>query len=128
MLYRPACEFAAETRRRYSHRYEAIYIYIGFIVNDPHNTTQVTEVLERLRLQLEACFHPWELNIQDDGAKHVGHTHAGAGHFSVRIVAPVFAPHSQLQRHRMVYAALGNLLQTGVHALSIKALAPEELH
>jgi len=67
-----------------------------------------------------------ELDIQDDGAQHAGHAHEGSGHFSVRIVAPAFASRSRLQRHRMIYAALDNMLQTDIHALSIKALAPGE--
>ncbi|HVC37963.1 MAG TPA: BolA family protein [Gammaproteobacteria bacterium] len=83
--------------------------------------------MERLRRQLDSSFHPSELDIQDDGMQHIGHAHEGRGHFSVRIVAPAFATQSQLQRHRMIYAALGNLLQTDIHALSIKALAPGEL-
>ena len=82
--------------------------------------------MERLRRQLESSFHPLELNIQDDGVQHSGHAHEGNGHFSVRIVASAFATQSRLQRHRMIYAALGNLLQTDIHALSIKALAPGE--
>ncbi|MGH8370200.1 MAG: BolA family protein, partial [Gammaproteobacteria bacterium] len=62
----------------------------------------------------------------DDGAKHVGHAHEGSGHFTVRITAAAFTGKPRLQRHRMVYAALETLLHGDVHALSIKALAPEE--
>jgi BolA family transcriptional regulator, general stress-responsive regulator len=83
---------------------------------------------QRIRQQLESSLCPLELDIQDDGERHVGHAHAGSGHYSVRIVAPAFAAQSLLQRHRMIYAALDNLLQTDIHALSIKALAPGELH
>lgn len=91
------------------------------------STTAETRV-QRLRNQLQASFHPLELEIRDDGAQHIGHRHEGNGHFSVRIVAPVFAAQTALQRHRMIYAALGNLLQTDIHALSIQALAPGETH
>lgn len=82
--------------------------------------------MSRLRQRLELSFSPVQLEIHDDGAQHVGHAHEGAGHFSVRIVAPAFAAKRPLERHRMIYAALGNLLQTDIHALSITALAPEE--
>ncbi|MGA9851604.1 MAG: BolA family protein [Gammaproteobacteria bacterium] len=84
--------------------------------------------IERLRQQLETRFQPLELVIHDDGAQHIGHAHEGGGHFSVRIVAPAFTAKTPLQRHQMIYAALDNLLQTDIHALSIKALAPEESH
>ncbi|MGH8397776.1 MAG: BolA family protein [Gammaproteobacteria bacterium] len=84
--------------------------------------------IARLRETLESRFQPLELDIQDDGAQHIGHAHEGNGHFSVRIVAPAFTAQSPLARHRMIYAALGNLLQTDIHALSIKALAPGESH
>ena len=81
---------------------------------------------EQLRRRLETAFHPLQLEICDDGARHIGHAHEGSGHYSVRIVAPAFAAQPPLQRHRMIYAALGKLLQTEIHALSIKALAPGE--
>jgi BolA protein len=86
------------------------------------------ERMHRIREQLESSLRPLELDIQDDCELHVGHAHAGSGHYSVRVVAPAFATQSLLQRHRMIYAALDNLLQTDIHALSIKALAPGELH
>ena len=75
-------------------------------------------------------FAPLELEVQDDSAKHAGHAGArdGRGHFSVRIVSPVFAARPRVERHRMVYAALGELMLTDIHALSITALSPEEIH
>lgn len=97
-------------------------------MNDPWKSPQGDDRIERLRQQLESTFQPLELDIHDDGMQHIGHAHEGSGHFSVRIVAPAFAAQAPLQRHRMIYAALGNLLQTDIHALSIKALAPGELH
>ena len=80
----------------------------------------------RIRRQLQAAFRPLELDIRDDSALHTGHAHAGEGHYHVHIVSMAFAAQPQLQRHRMVYAALADLLKTDVHALSIKALAPGE--
>ena len=91
------------------------------VVPNPENTP-----MECIRLQLESCFHPTELEITDDYDKHIGHPHMGAGHYSVRIVAPEFSSLMPVQRHRMIYAALENLLRTDIHALSIKALAPGE--
>lgn len=79
-----------------------------------------------LRERLQTQFQPLLLDIRDDGAKHIGHAHAGHGHYTVRIVAAAFAAKSPLQRHRMVYAALGDWRQADIHALSIEALSPDE--
>lgn len=79
-----------------------------------------------LRRKLEDSFRPAQLEILDDGALHIGHAHEGSGHFSIHIVSTAFAAKPPLARHRMIYAALGNLLQTDIHALSIVALAPGE--
>jgi BolA family transcriptional regulator, general stress-responsive regulator len=81
---------------------------------------------ELIRAELQRQFHPQRLEVTDDGARHIGHEHEGSGHFSVRIIATAFAGKSRLQRHRMVYAALEPLMHDDIHALSIKALAPEE--
>ena len=80
----------------------------------------------RARLQLLA---PSELAIEDESHKHAGHAGArdGRGHFRVRIVAAAFSGESLLARHRRVYAALGDLLQTDIHALALDARAPEEI-
>lgn len=83
--------------------------------------------LERLRAALERELAPVKLDISDDSAAHAGH--AGAregGHFSVRLVSAAFRGRPQLERHRLVYAAVAPLLQGDVHALNIRALAPEE--
>jgi len=83
-----------------------------------------------IRSRLERCFTPVELTVHDDSGAHAGHAGArdGRGHFAVRIVSPAFAGESRVERHRMVYAALGELMQTDIHALSITALTPEEIH
>ena len=78
--------------------------------------------VERLRAALEQALHPALLEIRDDSAKHIGH--AGAregGHFHVIIAAAVFKGASQVQRHRMVYAAAAELMGKDIHALSIDA-------
>lgn len=90
---------------------------------DPNNRS------ERLRARLQTALHPTGLEIVDDSHKHVGHAGArdGRGHFSVRVVAECFRGLRPLARHRLVYAAAGDLFDTDIHALSIKALSPEEV-
>ena len=84
--------------------------------------------VDQLRAALTAAFAPRHLVIVDEGHLHAGHAGAatGRGHFRVEIVADAFAGLPPLARHRQVYAALGDLLQTEVHALSIQARTPDE--
>jgi BolA family transcriptional regulator, general stress-responsive regulator len=88
----------------------------------------VTDIAATLRTRLEDL-SPTALEIHDDGADHVGHPGArnGAGHFSVVIVSKAFCGISRLERHQRVLSRVGDLLPYPIHALSIKALAPEEL-
>lgn len=81
---------------------------------------------ERLRARLEQHFTPLELIIEDESHMHAGHAGAagGHGHFRVRIVANAFRGMSRISRHRQVYAAVGDLMQTDIHALTVEALAP----
>jgi BolA protein len=82
--------------------------------------------VEVIRRCLEAAFAPEGLEVIDDSHRHIGHEGArdGRGHFTVRIVAAAFAGLSPLARHRAVYAALGGLMETDIHALSIQATPP----
>ncbi len=82
--------------------------------------------LEVIKSTLEAKLKPSRLVIEDVSYKHIGHTGAqsGKGHFDVEIVSEAFAGCPPLQRHRMVYEALGDLMDTDIHALSIKASVP----
>ncbi|HEX5078430.1 MAG TPA: BolA family protein [Geminicoccaceae bacterium] len=76
-----------------------------------------------------ARLQPTRLELVDDSARHAGHAGArpeGESHFRLLIVADAFAGRGRLERQRMVYAALGDLLRTDVHALSITALSPAE--
>ena len=82
--------------------------------------------MECIRTELQRQFQPDYLDIVDDGAKHIGHAHEGSGHFTVTITARAFSGQSRLQRHRMVFNALEKLLAGEIHALSIKAHAPED--
>ena len=90
-------------------------------------TATVTEVPAALRARL-APLAPTVLEITDDSAQHAGHAGAagGAGHFSLLIVSQHFAGLSRLARHQRVLRELTDLLPHPIHALSIKALTPEE--
>ncbi len=81
-----------------------------------------------IRAALEAALAPEALEIVDESHKHAGHAGArdGRGHFRVDIVSAAFAGVLPLARHRKVYAALGTLMETDIHALSIHARAPGE--
>lgn len=84
--------------------------------------------VERIEATLRAAFAPLELNVRDDSHKHAGHAGArdGRGHFHVVIVSAAFAGKSPLARHRAVYAALDEMLQGDIHALSMETFAPDE--
>lgn len=84
--------------------------------------------IERLRATLQAALQPSALDIDDESHLHAGHAGAatGRGHFRLRIVSTAFAGLSPVQRHRRIYEALGGLMQTDIHALSITAKTPEE--
>jgi BolA family transcriptional regulator, general stress-responsive regulator len=84
--------------------------------------------LARMRELLTAAFAPRSLKVSDDSHKHIGHAGArgGQGHFSVDIVSDAFAGMGPVARHRAVYAALGAMLQTDIHALAIRARTPDE--
>lgn len=84
------------------------------------------DVRARMRAALERAFAPSALEIIDDGARHAGHAAAGRGHFRVLLVSDAFRGRSRLERHRMVYAALGSLLESSVHALNITARTADE--
>lgn len=87
----------------------------------------MSDRIERIRARL-AALAPLQLAVEDDSHRHVGHAGArdGRGHFNLRIVSAAFAGLAPLARHRVVYGALGDLLQTDIHALSIQARAPGE--
>ena len=85
-----------------------------------------TARIAAIRARLEAAFAPAQIDIIDDSARHAGHAGArdGRGHFKVHIVSAAFAGMPPLARHRAVYTALGELIQTDIHALQIEALPP----
>jgi len=77
---------------------------------------------------LQKRFNPVELVVKDQSQLHAGHEGAkdGKGHFDVTIVSAEFADQNRIERHRMVYDALTELLQTDIHALRIRAFTPSE--
>ncbi|MBV8605434.1 MAG: BolA family transcriptional regulator [Pelomonas sp.] len=80
-----------------------------------------------IEARLRAALEPTELAVTDDSAAHAGH--AGAregGHYTARIVAARFTGLHRVARHRLVYHALADLMQSGIHALAIDARAPGE--
>lgn len=84
--------------------------------------------VEMIRLALQLRFAPESLTVDDESHLHAGHAGAasGRGHFRVQIVAEAFKGMLLIHRHRAVYDALGGLMQTDIHAVSIQARAPGE--
>lgn len=86
---------------------------------------RVAQIEQRLR----AALAPLRLDIVDDSARHAGHAGAresGGGHYNVSIVSAAFAGKNLIERHRLVYGALGELMHKDIHALSVQALSPDE--
>jgi BolA protein len=73
--------------------------------------------------------NPSELTIDDESQEHVGHAGArsGGGHFAISIVSNAFVGKSAVQRHQMIYEALGDLMKHEIHAIRIQAKIPEEI-
>ena len=85
-------------------------------------------VAERIRNKL-ADLQPTRLVVEDDSGRHVGHPGArpgGESHFRLEIVSPTFTGESRVARQRRVYALLAEELQSGVHALQLTTLTPDE--
>ena len=85
-------------------------------------------VADDIRKRLNALA-PSHLELQDESAKHAGHAGAAPGgntHWKLAIVSAAFAGKTTVARHRMIYHALGELMQHPIHALSITARAPDE--
>ena len=79
--------------------------------------------------RLQTALSPTILDLIDDSETHrghAGHDERGESHFSLTIESPAFTGKSRVERQRLVYAALGDLMRERVHALTIRAIAPEE--
>lgn len=89
----------------------------------------MNQVVAQIESRLSAALSPMSLHIDDESALHAGHAGArdGGGHFRVEIVAEAFTGKGTLARHRLVYDAVGDLMPSAIHALAIRALAPDEL-
>ena len=75
-----------------------------------------------------AILKPLEVEIEDEGHLHVGHAGAkSGGHFKLYIVCESFDSMSQINRHKLIYSTLSELMKTDIHALSISAKSPKEL-
>lgn len=84
--------------------------------------------IETIRTRL-LSLEPLAIEVRDDSARHVGHAGAasGGGHYELRLVSAQFAGHSKVERHRLVYHLLGDLMQREIHALAMNLLAPDEV-
>ena len=92
------------------------------------NEPSIGPVASEMRRRLEAALAPSLLILTDDSEQHRGHggyNPAGESHFSLMIESAAFIGKSRVERQRIVYAALGDLLQERVHALSITAREPQ---
>jgi BolA protein len=79
--------------------------------------------------RLNSALSPTRIELGDDSEAHrghVGYNPAGESHFNLAIESPAFAGKSRVERQRMVYSALGDLMKERVHALTIRATAPGE--
>jgi BolA protein len=85
---------------------------------------------ERIRALLAEAFAPAEIEVRDDSAHHAGHAGArpeGETHFSVRVISPRFVGMSRVARSRAAHDALASEFATGLHALALNLLAPEDV-
>ncbi|MGD2130248.1 MAG: BolA family protein [Lysobacterales bacterium] len=84
---------------------------------------------KEIEKRLAEFFEPETLGVEDESHLHEGHAGArdGRSHFRVLIIAEAFTDKSLLERHRMVYKSLGDLMRTDIHALAIDAWSPDEL-
>ncbi|MGB4497712.1 MAG: BolA family protein [Methylococcaceae bacterium] len=86
------------------------------------------ETIDLIRHNLTVALKPTLLEIIDNSAAHAGHAGArqGGGHYNVTIVSADFEKKTLVQRHQLIYAALGDMMKNDIHALGINALTPTE--
>lgn len=78
------------------------------------------EGIRQIRERLDEALHPTALEVIDEGHLHVGHAGEGQGHYRVRIACATFAGKTLIQKHRLVNAAVDDLMGNGIHALAIE--------
>ena len=85
-------------------------------------------IIEQIQTRLNTALSPEQLDIVDNSASHAGHAGArsGGGHYHVNIIANAFEGKSLVQRHQLIYQALGEMMKTDIHALGITATSPSE--
>ena len=85
--------------------------------------------MDMIRSKLMETFAPLECQLEDESALHAGHAGAasGGGHFRLRIISAQFEKQSRINRHRLVYDCLDDMMHKEIHALAITALAPSEV-
>ncbi len=89
----------------------------------------MTTRVEKIQRLLEEALAPIRIEIHDDSQSHAGHAGAaesGGGHFYATIVSSAFEGKTLLRRHQLIYVALGDMMRSEIHALSIKAFTPSE--
>ncbi len=99
-------------------------------MSGPKPGPRLGRVGTELERRLRASLAPSRLLVRDDSADHIGHAGhrpEGETHFHVEVASDGFAGRSRLERQRMVYAAVGDLMAGRIHALTIRALAPDEM-
>jgi BolA protein len=93
------------------------------------NAQKTGPVAAEMIRRLNSALSPTSIELIDDSEQHRGHggyNPAGESHFSLRVESPAFGSKNRVERQRMIYAALGDLMDARVHALSIRATAPGE--
>lgn len=93
------------------------------------NAQKTGPVATEMLARLNSALSPTRIELIDDSEQHRGHggyNPSGESHFTLRIESPAFEGKNRVQRQRMIYAALGELMESRVHALSIGASAPGE--
>ncbi|MGS0743572.1 BolA family protein [Glaciimonas sp. GG7] len=90
----------------------------------------MTSQLDEIRARLTAAFTPTECILEDESAMHAGHAGAASGgsHYRLKLVSAIFEGKNRLNRHRLVYDCLDDMMKHKIHALAITALAPSELN
>src|SRR5919107_3967729 len=105
------------------------FVAIELLYIEAMNAQKTGPVAAEMLARLNSALSPTTIELTDDSEQHRGHggyNPAGESHLSLRIHNPAFAGKSRVERQRMIYAALGDLMRERVHALSIKTLAPGE--
>jgi BolA family transcriptional regulator, general stress-responsive regulator len=98
-------------------------------MSDAFLNASPAERIALIEARLSAALAPASLEVRDDSAQHAGHAGAAAGgHYTVTIVSAAFAGKARVARHRLVYDALADAMQRGIHALAIVAYTPDEFN